>query len=88
MLTRLSAVTTAPGLIRALTPLDRLGFGLVIVRIVGVAAGLGGVARYFEVSRDLKLPVVGMKPRPAPCADNNSRVADVKQHFLSVLVYC
>ncbi|KAJ6438975.1 hypothetical protein O9K51_08378 [Purpureocillium lavendulum] len=88
MLTRVFAMTPAPGLIPALTPLYRLGFSLVIARIVGVAAGLGSVVRYFEVSRDLKLPVVGIEARPAPLAGDNSRVADVKQHILNVLSDC
>jgi hypothetical protein len=42
----------------ALTPSNRLGFGIVIVRIVGVTCWLGGVVRDLEVSQDLELLVV------------------------------
>jgi hypothetical protein len=88
MLTRPSTLTTASGLIPTLAPLCMLGFGLIIVCIVGVTAGLGGVIRDFGVSRDLQLPVVGIEARPASCANDNSRVANVKQRILSVLVDC
>jgi hypothetical protein len=62
----------------ALTPLCRLGFGIVIVRIVGATSRLGGVIRDLKVSRDLELLVVGIQTRPASCVYDNSRVANTK----------
>jgi hypothetical protein len=58
--------------------LCRLGFGIVIVRIVGVTSRLGGVIRDLEVSWDLELLVVGIQARPASCAYDNSRVANIE----------
>ena len=72
----------------AFTLLYRLGFGITIVRIVGVTSWIGGVVRDLEVSRDLELLVVGIEARPTSCASNNSRVANIKELILGVLVGC
>jgi uncharacterized membrane protein YeiH len=62
----------------ASTPFYRLGFGIVIVRIVSVTSWIGGVVRDLAVSRVPELLVVGIEARPASCASNNSRVANIK----------